>query len=118
MRDKEDLAEFGEDYTKLFEAFEETYKREQKLIIEKDELEAHVVDLDKEVQKAVNQSERDQRSLESLKTELETAWKLCDNAHAREQQSQEIIENMRTQIVKLNNELEVKSKLDGDDAGE
>lgn len=118
MRDNEALAAFGEEYTKLFEAFEETYKREQVLITDKVDLEDKVKNLESKIHNYVFQSEKDNKQLENLKEELETAWKLCDNAHAREQTSQEIIENMRSQIVKLNNEMEALNKRDSDDVGE
>lgn len=45
-----------------------------------------------------------------LKREIVNTTKLADAAHAREQNAQEVIENLRSNIVKLSQEIEQKNK--------
>lgn len=109
---------FQDEYSKLFDAFEKTYINEQELLKEKENLTEEKKMLDRDFDNLKETNEMTLRSIERLDKDLEHAHRLADNAHAREQQAQEVIENMRVQIVKLNNELEQKSKAGGDESDE
>lgn len=48
--------------------------------------------------------------IERLKLEFENAIKRADAAHTREQNAQEVIENMRLNVKQLNQEIEQKNR--------
>ena len=54
--------------------------------------------------------ESQEENINKLKQEIVDALKLADAAHSREQNSQEVIENLRLTITKLNHELEQLNK--------
>lgn len=114
----EEFKRIGDGYSKLFEAFETTYKHEQELIIETEGLNENLTELNQKVQELFAERETDDSTINKLGLSLDKAHKLADDAHAREQLAQEVIENMRIQVVKLNNELEIKSKMGMDESEE
>lgn len=114
IQEKDDNAEIAEAHTKLFETFAETYKNEKdlinKTITQADQITVALEQLD--LLRA--SADTDAGTIKELKDDVKTARRIADNAMVREQQVQEIVENMRTQIVKLNTELELKSRISGD----
>lgn len=58
--------------------------------------------------KKTTESQEDE--IERLKQEVVNMTKLADAAHVREQGAQEVIENLRLNIVKLGQEIEQKNK--------
>lgn len=54
--------------------------------------------------------ESQEESINKLKQEIIEASKLADASHTREQNAQEVIENLRLTITKLNHELDLKNK--------
>lgn len=54
--------------------------------------------------------ETHEEEIAKLKREIVSTTKLADAAHAREQNAQEVIENLRLNIVKLGQEVEQKNK--------
>lgn len=88
--------------------------REQQLQDQYDELVQKTIK-DEEYLHVVRQlAKTDTKTIEDLKTEIQKAWKMADNAHAREQTAQELIENLRKQIDSLNAEIEFKNKMGQD----
>lgn len=114
IQEKDENVEIAEAYTKLFENFAETYKNEKELInktiTQADQINVALEQLD--LMRSSADSDAD--NIKDLKNEVMNAKRIADYAVAREQQVQEIVENMRTQIVKLNTELELKSRISGD----
>lgn len=55
--------------------------------------------------------EADEQNISKLKQEINNALKLADAAHSREQNAQEIIENLRGAIKKLQQDISQKEKL-------
>lgn len=54
--------------------------------------------------------EADAASMEQLKNEILEGKRLADSAHTREQRAQEVIENLRVSVAKLNEEIVQKNK--------
>lgn len=63
---------------------------------------------------ALKLADEDKITIDTLKTEIDKAWKLADAAHAREQLAQEIIDNLRAQVENLNAEIDFKNKMNQD----
>ena len=53
----------------------------------------------------------DEQNINKLKQEIINVLKLADAAHSREQNAQEIIENLRSAIKKLKQDISLKDKL-------
>lgn len=62
--------------------------------------------------------DEDKRTIDNLKSQIEKAWRLADEAHAREQLAQEIIDNLRRQVENLNKEIEFNRKMLSQDTEE
>lgn len=111
LQENDDLSDVKDGYTKLFNTFEDLYTNEKELTEKNDMLTGQVNWAIEELDAYRKSTEADALTIKELKEQLKRAKHLTDDAHAREQQAQEIIENMRQQIVKLNTELELKSRL-------
>lgn len=60
----------------------------------------------------------DKKTIDNLKDQIQHAWRLADEAHAREQLAQEIIDNLRRQVENLNKEIEFNRKMLSQDTEE
>lgn len=82
------------------------------------ELEGKVADDAEKLGIAIKLAEVDADTITALKSKIEHAWRMADAAHDREQQAQEIIDNLRNQIHALTVELDFKNKMGSDNADE
>ncbi|KAJ8965219.1 hypothetical protein NQ314_004289 [Rhamnusium bicolor] len=106
-----EAAQFSDAYTNIFEAFYQAYTKQRHLeeltTTQKDDIEEKTYRLEL----AMKLADEDKQTIEDLKAQIHYSWKLADNAHAREQQAQEIIDNLRKQVENLNAEIEFKNKM-------
>ncbi|KAI4501245.1 hypothetical protein M0802_003618 [Mischocyttarus mexicanus] len=98
MKTNDALAAFEDDYRRLYEFLYKSHKNEKELTEKCSSLTTDAIEISK------------------LKQDIEKALKLADAAHTREQNAQEVIDNLRLNITKLMHEIEVKNKqLAGED---
>ncbi|XP_011706818.1 PREDICTED: uncharacterized protein LOC105461994, partial [Wasmannia auropunctata] len=110
MSTNETLAPFEAEYTRLYESLYKAHRNEKELsgqcTLLKDEIQDNTYKI-YELKKTVETHEDE---IIGLKEELTKTIKLADAAHAREQNAQEVIENLRLNITKLGLEIEQKNK--------
>ncbi|XP_068081247.1 cilia- and flagella-associated protein 58 [Anabrus simplex] len=111
----EGMAEFKDEYNRLFEALVKFHKQGQKLQERCNDLDAEVSTNISKLAIAVKLSANDRDTIDGLKQEIEAAWKMLDGAHVREQDSLETIEKLRKKVAKLTQELEEYSQDQTDD---
>lgn len=112
MDGKEGMETFAQEYTRLFEAFHKAHIHEEKLMEENEILQAQVETNTAKIAVTEKMAAADKEAVDQLKHELKQAWKMVDSAHAREENSQQVIENLRQQINGLNTEMEQRLGLD------
>ncbi|KAK3918803.1 Cilia- and flagella-associated protein 58 [Frankliniella fusca] len=84
------------------------------------ELTARVAADTERTQALAQQALQEQQASQQQRQELEQAWRRLDTSHAREQELQELVDDLRRQVNKLNMDLEQKARLgldQGDDFG-
>ncbi|XP_076265822.1 cilia- and flagella-associated protein 58-like [Rhynchophorus ferrugineus] len=115
-----DTAHFADDFNKLFEAFFQTYTKQKDAEEQNADYSQTIKKNKSQLEAAFKLAEEDKTTIDTLKQEIDKAWKLADAAHAREQLAQEIIDNLRAQVENLNAEIEFKNKMnqDTDEVGE
>lgn len=109
-----EAARFADDFNQLFEAFFQAYTKQKEAEKTNAEYEAELSAKKSQLDVAVKLADEDKTTIDTLKEEIEKAWKLADSAHAREQLAQEIIDNLRAQVESLNAEIEFKNKMSQD----
>ena len=83
MGDKS-LEKFRVEYEKLHRALKKSHESEKRLIKRCRELNAEIVANAAKVQTALKLSQEDQKTIDSLKKEIEKAWKMVDASHEKE----------------------------------
>ncbi|KAK4875268.1 hypothetical protein RN001_011690 [Aquatica leii] len=113
------IATYAEEFNKLFEALYESNETKKELTETCSQLEKQLSEGTEKLVAATKIVQADAEVIQTLKDKINDSWKMTDAAHEREQQAQEIIDNLRSQINALTVELEFKSKMasDGDDGG-
>ncbi|KAI4483156.1 hypothetical protein M0804_008211 [Polistes exclamans] len=116
MKTNDALAVFEDDYRRLYEFLYKSHKNEKELTEKCSSLTNEIVENAKKINDLTTKTESDATEIARLKQEIEKALKLADAAHTREQNAQEVIDNLRLNITKLMHEIEVKNKqLAGED---
>ncbi|KAF2901963.1 hypothetical protein ILUMI_04223 [Ignelater luminosus] len=110
------IANYADEYNKVFEALYSTNEKRRDLVDKCAELEEKVADDTEKLSIAMKLAEADAGTITALKSKIEHAWRMADSAHDREQQAQEIIDNLRNQIHALTVELDFKNKMGSDNA--
>lgn len=105
-----EAAPYAEEYTKLYDNLIKYYERQKTLQDSTVQLKDQIDTNTNKLEAALKLSEIDQKTISTLKQEIEKAWHLADSAHSREQQAQEVIDNLRKQVETLNEEIAIKSK--------
>lgn len=108
-------AQFLDDFNKLFEAFYNSYTRQKEAEQNNETYEKDLEQKKSQIEVALKLAQEDKTTIDTLKEEIDKAWKLADAAHAREQLAQEIIDNLRAQVENLNAEIDFKNKMNQDD---
>lgn len=102
---------FAQEYTRIFEAFYKAYVHEEELMKENEMLQTQVKTNTDKVAVAGKLAAADKEIIDQLKDEINQARRMVDSAHAREENSQQVIENLRHQINQLNAEIEQRVRL-------
>merc|ERR1719399_465404 len=81
------LEHFRLEYEKLHRALKKSHESEKKLIKKCRELNQEIVQNAVKVQTALKLSQEDQATIQSLKKEIERAWKMVEASHEKEQRA-------------------------------
>lgn len=81
----------------LVENYRQAYTDDQEVI---EEMSKKVLASEGKVEQAVRMSQMDQDKIRNLRDEVKTAWKLADAAKNREEQSHELLTNVREKLAK------------------
>ncbi|KOC62419.1 Coiled-coil domain-containing protein 147 [Habropoda laboriosa] len=110
MKNNEALAPFMHEYTTLFESLYKTIKTEKELTEKCNSLQVEVIQHEEKVSELRRTVTNDNEEIERLKHEVINAMKRADAAHTREQNAQDIIENMRLNVQQLSQEIAQKNR--------
>ncbi|XP_076308256.1 cilia- and flagella-associated protein 58-like [Tachypleus tridentatus] len=105
------LDKFRSEYEKLHEALYKSHENEKRLMQKCREFNAEIAANGSKVAAALKLSEDDKMTIESLKKELEKAWKLVDGAREKEQRGRETIQMLKVEISNLTKLAEKGSSL-------
>ena len=78
---------FRGEYEKLFNALEKSHKNEKRLNTKCQELASEIASKQATVDAANDKTVEDQETIESLKKEIEKAWKMVDMTQEREERA-------------------------------
>lgn len=103
--------DFAKGYTQVFNAFHNAYVCEKGLREKIKELQAQVETSTSNMASAEKLAAVNREEIDKLRHEINEAWKMVDSSHAREENSQQEIESLGQQIIRLNKELECRDHL-------
>ena len=95
------LERFRLEYEKLHRALKKSHEQEKRLIRRCRELNTEIVNNAQKVQTALKLSQEDQHTIGQLKKEIESAWKMVDSSHEKEQRAKDTIQELKVQITQL-----------------
>ena len=95
------LARFRMEYAKLHAALQRSHHNERRLMDKCRQLQAEIASHSAEVATALKLASDDKRTIDTLKKEVEKAWKMVDLAHEREQEAKETMETLQNEITRL-----------------
>ncbi|KAI1886815.1 hypothetical protein AGOR_G00199690 [Albula goreensis] len=95
------LEKFRVEYEKLAKALKKSHDSEKRLMSKCRELSAEIVSNKVKVDAALKLSEEDKAVAETLKKEIDKAWKMVDAAHNKELTAKETIQNLKHEIANL-----------------
>ncbi|XP_035262172.1 cilia- and flagella-associated protein 58 isoform X1 [Anguilla anguilla] len=100
------LEKYRVEYEKLAKALKKSHESENRLMTKCRELSAEIVSNRVKVDAARKLSEEDKSVADTLKKEVEKAWKMVDAAHDKELTMKETIQNLKHDISNLNKLIE------------
>ncbi|XP_021922803.1 cilia- and flagella-associated protein 58-like isoform X3 [Zootermopsis nevadensis] len=118
MDEKEGVETFAQEYIQIFKAFYKAHAHEEELMKENETLQAQAETNTAKTAVAERLAAASKETIDQLKCEIQQAWKMVDSAHAREENSLEVIENLRLQISQLITEMEQRVQLGLDQSEE
>ncbi|XP_078268940.1 cilia- and flagella-associated protein 58 [Rhinoraja longicauda] len=95
------LEKFRIEYEKLHQALKKSHENEKRLMSKCKELNAEIVANSTKVSTALKISQDDQSTIDSLKQEIEKAWKMVDSALDQEKRGKETIRSLKQEISNL-----------------
>ncbi|KAL6254573.1 hypothetical protein P5V15_014625 [Pogonomyrmex californicus] len=110
MNANETLAAFKAEYTRLYESLYKAHRNEKELSDQCTLLKNEIMDNTYKMYELKKTIDAYEDEIINLKKEVTKTTKLADAIHAREQDAQEMIENLRLNVTKLGLELEQKNK--------
>lgn len=110
MGDKS-LEKFRQQYEKLHRALKTSYESEKRLVKRCRELHDMMVENAIRIKSAIILTKQDSETINTLKNEVEKAWKLIDVAKEKEEKARGIIQTLRAEIANLNQIVEQGSGL-------
>ena len=100
---------FRGEYEKLFNTLEKSNRNEKRLRTKCKELASDIAQHVAKVDLTNDKAKEDQNTIESLKKEIEKAWKMVDTAQEGEERARETIETLNTEIQNLTKVIEEKT---------
>ncbi|XP_072882973.1 cilia- and flagella-associated protein 58 [Hemitrygon akajei] len=97
----EGLEKFRVEYEKLHRALKKSHENEKRLMSKCKELNAEIIANSAKMTTALKLSQDDQSTIDSLKQEIEKAWKMVDSALEQEKQGKETIRSLKQEISNL-----------------
>ncbi|XP_011154123.1 cilia- and flagella-associated protein 58 [Harpegnathos saltator] len=110
MKTNEALAAYESEYARLYESLYQAHRNEKELSEQCTSLKDEIINNTYKMYELKKMVEAHEGEIARLKREVVNTTKLADAAHAREQNAQEVIENLQLNIVKLGQEIEQKNK--------
>ncbi|XP_054004933.1 cilia- and flagella-associated protein 58-like isoform X2 [Hylaeus anthracinus] len=110
MKENEALAPFLAEYTRLFESLYKAHRTEKELMEKCHSLESELDSDRQKVEEMAKTIASNNAEIATLKQEVANTIKRADAAHTREQNAQEMIENLRLNVTQLNQEIEQKNR--------
>lgn len=101
LTDDPNLDRFRLEYEKIHTALKKSNASNSRLQNKCRELNAEIVANASKVAHALKLSQDDQTTVESLKAELDKAWRIVDGAHDKENRARETIQKLKTEIQHL-----------------
>ncbi|XP_041065843.1 cilia- and flagella-associated protein 58 isoform X1 [Carcharodon carcharias] len=95
------LEKFRIEYEKLHRALKKSHENEKRLMAKCKDLNAEIVANSTKVTTALKLSQDDQSTIDSLKQEIEKAWKMVDSALEQEKRGKETIRTLKQEISNL-----------------
>uniref|UniRef100_UPI00398EE255 cilia- and flagella-associated protein 58 n=1 Tax=Pristiophorus japonicus TaxID=55135 RepID=UPI00398EE255 len=95
------LEKFRIEYEKLHQALKKSHENEKRLMSKCKELNSEIVANSTKVTTALKLSQDDQSTIDSLKQEIEKAWKMVDSALEQEKRGKETIRALKQEISNL-----------------
>lgn len=118
MEQNPELAQYADNYNKIFETLYTTHVKEKDLEEQCTNLEERLFEAENKLEIAKRIAETDAETINDLKEQIQHAWKLTDAAHEREQAAQEMIEMLRKQVANLNAEIDFKNRMGQEESEE
>ncbi|XP_020296612.1 uncharacterized protein LOC109861391 isoform X2 [Pseudomyrmex gracilis] len=110
MKSNEALACFEAEYARLYEFLYKTHRNEKELSEQCSMLKEEIMEKTYKIYELTKMTKSHEDEIIKLKEEVVNMTKLADAAHTREQNAQEVIENLRLNITKLSLEIDQKNK--------
>lgn len=101
MKGDKTLDKFRQEYEKLHKALKKSHESEKRLMQKTRELNAEITANSAKVATALKLSQEDQNQIQSLKKEIEKAWKTRDAAYEKETRARETIQQLKMEIANL-----------------
>jgi hypothetical protein len=95
------LDSFRSEYERLNDALRQSHEHNEALVAKCRELNAEITLHSEKVQAALRYSESDQRTIATLRSEFDKAWRSVELLHAREVKSHDLIESLRADLQNL-----------------
>eukprot|EP01086_Lenisia_limosa_P012042 TRINITY_DN3928_c0_g1_i1.p1 TRINITY_DN3928_c0_g1~~TRINITY_DN3928_c0_g1_i1.p1 ORF type:complete len:819 (-),score=286.88 TRINITY_DN3928_c0_g1_i1:260-2716(-) len=95
------LERFRVEYEKLHRALKKAHESEKRLMKKCRDLNQEIVSNAAKVQTALKFNQEDQNTINSLKKEIEKAWKMVDASHEKESRAKETIQQLKVEIANL-----------------
>ncbi|XP_034944218.1 cilia- and flagella-associated protein 58-like [Chelonus insularis] len=110
MKSNEALATYEAEYTRLYESFYQCRQEEAELMEKLRQLQEDLINKTNRINELEKTIETQTRIIAKLNQDIVDTSKLANSAHIREQNSQEVIQNLRLTIAKLSQEVEHQNK--------
>ncbi|XP_067858802.1 cilia- and flagella-associated protein 58 [Heptranchias perlo] len=95
------LEKFRIEYEKMHRALKKSHENEKRLMAKCKDLNAEIVANSTKVSTALKLSQDDQSTIDSLKQEIEKAWKMVDSSLEQEKRGKETIRTLKQEISNL-----------------
>ncbi|NP_001071024.3 cilia- and flagella-associated protein 58 [Danio rerio] len=109
----EKFDKFRVEYEKVTKALRKSHENEKRLMAKCRELNAEIVSNSVKLSTAMKLVDEDQASINTLKQEIDKAWKMVEASHEKELQAKETIKKHKEEIANLNNLVEKGAGVSG-----